>query len=112
MVGLECHAASVTRNAKMNKLLIAGAACAALMASTVAHAATFPGVGNDTSGPVTVLLLLSTPSMGKLLFRARCPPTEGPEPTPTPPEDATPAVRSDRFKTPEPTLAVGKSVGH
>ena len=54
------------------------------------------------SGPVTDRLLLSTPSTVKLLLRGRCPPTDGPEPTPTPPVLATPASSSDRFSTPLP----------
>src|SRR5580704_8241285 len=54
------------------------------------------------SGPVTALLLLSIPSMVKLLLRGRCPPMDGPMPIPIPPEEATPGLRSDAFKTPKP----------
>src|SRR5205814_10049521 len=53
------------------------------------------------SGPVTDLLLLSTPSTVKLLLRGRCPPTEGPEPAPMPPLLATPALSRERLSTPE-----------
>src|SRR4051812_3574613 len=58
------------------------------------------------------LLLLSTPSIMKLLFRGRCPPTEGPDPTPTPPAVDTPALSSERLSTPlpvPPVLAIGRS---
>src|SRR5271165_63248 len=62
------------------------------------------------SGPVTDKLLLSTPSIVKLLLRGRFPPTDGPEPTPTPPVLATPAFKSDKFRTPLPFEVVGLSV--
>src|ERR1043165_7434976 len=65
--------------------------------------------GIPTSGPVTDLLLLSTPSIVKLLLRGRCPPTDGPAPAPTPPLLATPEPNSDRFSTPLPTVADGRS---
>src|SRR5947209_1795739 len=45
------------------------------------------------------------PSMVKLLFRGRCPPTDGPLPTPTPPLLATPEPRRERFRTPPLGLA-------
>src|SRR5882762_9595230 len=47
--------------------------------------------------------------MVKLLLRGRCPPTEGPEPTPTPPLVATPELKSERFNTPLPFGEEGKS---
>src|SRR5690349_7853298 len=56
--------------------------------------------GIDATGPVTSLRLLSTPSMVKLLLRGRCPPTDGPVPTPTPPRLPTPELSSERFRTP------------
>src|ERR1700687_58954 len=68
------------------------------------------GFGTVTRGPVTPLLLLSTPSIVKLLLRGRCPPTAGPEPTPTPPLLATPELNRERFNTPLPVVAVGTSV--
>src|ERR1041385_92766 len=57
-------------------------------------------VGTYTSGPVMVLLLLSTPSIMKLLFIGRWPPTDGPVPCPRPPLLATPALSSDKFRAP------------
>src|SRR5690349_12847889 len=54
------------------------------------------------SGPVVTLLLLSIPSTVKLLFRGRCPPMEGPLPTPTAPLVETPALSRERLITPEP----------
>src|ERR1700753_281869 len=57
--------------------------------------------GTVTNGPVMPLLLLSTPSIVKLLLRGRWPPTEGPAPTPTPPLLVTPALNSDRFRAPK-----------
>src|ERR1019366_9095863 len=60
-------------------------------------------------GPVTDKLLFSTPSIVKLLLRGRCPETTGPDPTPTPPELATPAFRRERFNTPLPVEVVGES---
>src|SRR5690242_10332999 len=65
--------------------------------------------GMNTSGPVTDLLLLSIPSIVKLLLRGRCPPTEGPVPAPTPPLLATPELNSERLITPSPIDAVGRS---
>ena len=62
-----------------------------------------------TKGPVTPLLLLSTPSTVKLLLRGRWPPTDGPVPAPTPPLLATPEPSSERFSTPKPMLDVGRS---
>ncbi len=53
-----------------------------------------------TSGPVTLPLLLSMPSMVKLLLRGRCPPTDGPVPSPTAPLEPTPALSSDRLMIP------------
>src|SRR5204863_9354549 len=55
-----------------------------------------------TCGPVTDLSLLSTPSTMKLLLRGRCPPTEPPEPTPTPPELDTFGAINARLLTPPP----------
>src|SRR5215471_14095380 len=66
--------------------------------------------GTVTKGPVTLLLLLSTPSIMKLLSRGRCPPTEGPVPAPTPPLVLTPDCNNDRFNTPRPWAAIGRSV--
>src|SRR5277367_3539893 len=66
-------------------------------------------LGTCTNGPVTLLLLLSTPSMVKLLLRGLWPPTEGPVPAPTPPLVATPDPSKERLRTPKPTDAVGKS---
>src|SRR5205807_3421983 len=66
-------------------------------------------LGTFTRGPVTLVSLLSTPSMVKLLLRGLCPPTEGPVPTPTPPLVVTPAASKERFKTPLPAVAEGKS---
>src|ERR1043166_205188 len=66
-------------------------------------------LGIPTSGPVTDLLLLSTPSIMKLLLRGRCPPIEGPVPAPTPPLLATPELSKERFKTPLPIEAAGRS---
>ncbi len=66
-------------------------------------------LGTNTSGPVTPLLLLSTPSIVKLLLRGRWPPTDGPAPTPTPPLVATPAPKSEGFNTPLPEAAPGMS---
>ena len=60
-------------------------------------------------GPVTLLLLLSTPSIVKLLLRGRCPPTDGPVPAPMAPLEDTPDVYRARFRTPEPPLVVGRS---
>jgi hypothetical protein len=62
-------------------------------------------VGTYTRGPVTVLLLLSTPSTMKLLFIGRWPPTDGPVPCPTPPLLATPELSRDRFSAPKSPLA-------
>src|ERR1700733_7541215 len=59
-------------------------------------------LGTCTNGPVTALLLLSTPSMVKLLLRGRWPPTEGPTPIPIPPLEATPGLSREAFKTPKP----------
>ena len=55
------------------------------------------------------LLLLSTPSMVKLLLRGRWPETEGPVPAPIPPLVATPAFNNERLRTPKPIVAVGRS---
>src|SRR5690242_21773293 len=73
-------------------------------------------LGTKTSGPVTDLSLLSTPSIMKLLLRGRCPPTDGPVPAPTEPLVATPADKSERLITPElvvpppaPNVEVGRS---
>src|SRR5262245_28824132 len=66
-------------------------------------------LGMVMTGPVTDLLLLSTPSTVKLLLRGRCPATEGPVPAPMPPLVATPASSSERLRTPSPTVAVGRS---
>src|SRR5450432_1906668 len=66
-------------------------------------------LGKVTSGPVTLPLLLSMPSMVKLLLRGRCPPTEGPEPRPTAPPVPTPAFSSERLITPLPPEAMGRS---
>src|SRR5215472_10973576 len=63
-----------------------------------------------TNGPVTLLLLLSTPSIVKLLSRGLWPPTDGPVPAPTPPLVLTPDCSKDRFKTPSPCPVTGKSV--
>src|ERR1700734_2935447 len=65
-------------------------------------------LGTCTNGPVTDLLLLSTPSMVKLLLRGRWPPTEGPVPTPTAPPVAIPAWSSDALMTPEPPDTIGR----
>src|SRR5271170_1388007 len=54
------------------------------------------------SGPVTALLLLSIPSIVKLLLRGRCPPTEGPMPMPIPPLEAPPGLSRDALRTPKP----------
>src|SRR5947209_18278119 len=68
-------------------------------------------LGMLTNGPVTTLLLLSTPSISKLLLRERWPPMDGPVPAPTPPGLATPALRRDRFRTPfTPKLETGISI--
>src|SRR5439155_1138087 len=56
-------------------------------------------VGTYTSGPVIVLLLLSTPSIMKSLFVGRWPPIEGPVPWPIPPLLAIPALSSDRLSS-------------
>src|ERR1017187_1812482 len=66
-------------------------------------------LGKDTSGPVALPLLLSMPSMVKLLLRGRCPPTDGPEPRPMAPLEPTPAFSSDRLITPLPPDAIGRS---
>src|SRR6202030_2506393 len=66
-------------------------------------------LGMVTSGPVTDLLLLSTPSMLKLLLRGRWPPMDGPVPAPTPPPVATPALKRERFRTPPVTAETGRS---
>ena len=65
-------------------------------------------LGTCTNGPVMDLLLLSIPSIVKLLLRGRCPPTEGPVPTPTAPPVATPACSRDAFITPDPLDARGR----
>ena len=57
---------------------------------------------------MTSLRLLSTPSIMKLLLRGRWPPTEGPVPTPMPPELATPAPSSDRLSTPPQVIRRGR----
>ena len=59
--------------------------------------------GTAISAPVTDLLLLSTPSTVKLLSRGRCPPTEGPVPSPIALAWVTPGLNNDRFNTPAPT---------
>ena len=51
-------------------------------------------------GPVTSWRLLSTPSMLKLLFVGRWPPTDGPVPYPMPPLCVTPGASRLKFKTP------------
>src|SRR6266446_3756596 len=67
-------------------------------------------LGTGTSGPVTVLLLLSMPSTVKLLFRGRCPPMLGPEPAPIPPLLATPELKSERLRIPlGPSVVLGRS---
>src|SRR5579884_664777 len=48
-----------------------------------------------------VLLLLSTPSIMKLLFMGRWPPTEGPVPWPTPPLLATPELSRESCNAPK-----------
>src|ERR1700739_425955 len=65
--------------------------------------------GIVTNGPVTALSLLSTPSMVKLLFLGRWPPMLGPVPAPIPPPVATPALKSERFRTPPVTDDTGRS---
>src|SRR6202047_3628490 len=65
--------------------------------------------GIVTNGPVTDLLLLSTPSIAKLLLRGRWPPMDGPVPAPTPPPVATPALKRERFRTPPVTAETGRS---
>src|SRR5450432_2853362 len=67
-------------------------------------------LGTVTSGPVTAPLLLSMPSMVKLLLRGRCAPTEGPEPSPTAPLEPTPAYNNERLITPLPPDAMGRSI--
>src|SRR6185437_7102012 len=62
-----------------------------------------------TRGPVMLLLLLSIPSTVKLLLRGRCPPTDGPVPTPTEPLVATPAFSRERLIIPEPWAPIGRS---
>src|SRR5450432_1139065 len=66
-------------------------------------------LGNPTTGPVTPPLLLSIPSMVKLLLRGRCPPTDGPAPKPMAPLEPTPAFSSERLITPLPPDAMGRS---
>src|ERR1700678_1816237 len=66
--------------------------------------------GTYTSGPVTLLSWLSTPSMVKLLLLGRWPPTDGPVPMPTPPEEATPGLNSETFNTPRPMVGVGRTL--
>src|SRR5271170_3290868 len=65
-------------------------------------------LGTCTNGPVTALLLLSIPSIVKLLLRGRWPPTEGPVPSPTAPPVAIPAWSSDAFMTPDPPDTMGR----
>src|ERR1700733_5292513 len=65
-------------------------------------------LGTCTNGPVMDLLLLSTPSMVKLLSRGRWPPPEGPVPPPTAPPVAIPAWSSDAFMTPDPPDTIGR----
>src|ERR1700733_266404 len=65
--------------------------------------------GIVTNGPVVTLSLLSTPSMVKLLFLGRWPPMLGPVPAPIPPPVATPALKSERFRTPPVTDETGRS---
>src|ERR1700686_927265 len=67
--------------------------------------------GIVTNGPVTAFSLLSTPSMVKLLFLGRWPPMLGPVPAPIPPPVATPALKSERFRTPPVTHDTGRSAG-
>src|SRR5450432_3614064 len=67
-------------------------------------------LGTVTSGPVTLPLLLSMPSIVKLLLRGRCPPTDGPEPRPIAPLEPTPAFNNARLITPEPPDAMGRSI--
>src|SRR5450432_298010 len=67
-------------------------------------------LGKVTSGPVTLPLLLSMPSMVKLLLRGRCPPTDGPEPRPMAPLEPTPAFNKERVITPDGPDAMGRSV--
>src|ERR1017187_4174152 len=66
-------------------------------------------LGRFTNGPVTLPLLLSMPSMVKLLLRGRCPPTDGPAPRPIAPLVPTPAFRSARLSTPYPPDTLGSS---
>src|SRR5260370_33782888 len=67
-------------------------------------------LGTGTSGPVTLLLLLSIPSTVKLLLRGRCPPTLGPAPAPIPPLLATPELKSERLRIPlGPSVVLGRS---
>ena len=64
-------------------------------------------LGTRMFAPVTSARLLSTPSTMKLFCRGRCPPTEGPSPSPMPPLLPTPAPSSDRLYTPSPRLETG-----
>src|SRR5215470_7158411 len=66
-------------------------------------------VGHYQEWTGNALVVVIYPSMVKLLSRGLCPPTEGPDPAPIPPLLATPACSKDRFNTPEPPAAVGKS---
>src|SRR5438876_6762860 len=66
--------------------------------------------GTGTSGPVTLLLLLSMPSTVKLLLRGRWPPMLGPEPAPMPPLLATPELKRERLRIPlGPSVVLGRS---
>src|SRR3981081_4424504 len=66
--------------------------------------------GTGTSGPVTLLLLLSIPSTVKLLLRGRWPPTLGPEPAPIAPLLATPELKRERLRIPlAPRVVLGRS---
>ena len=63
-------------------------------------------------GPVTLPLLLSIPSIVKLLLRGRWPPTEGPLPAPTEPLVATPDCKSDKFSTPDTGFGRVREIGN
>jgi len=76
--------------------------------STVSSATA--SLGSETTGPVTLSLLLSIPSMVKLLLRGRCPPTDGPVPAPVAPLVETPAFSSDKLSTPLPLEVLGRSI--
>ena len=64
-------------------------------------------VGNVTSGPVTDLLLLSTPSIVKLLFRGRCPPIGGPSADPKPPAGSDTSTKQRKVQNPTPGRMCG-----